>query len=66
MKFKKVALISAVVAAGLSLSACSSSNNESSSAKSTQTSKKNLVLQIKLFLRIKNLEVNSIRSKLEI
>lgn len=40
MKLKKVALISAVVAAGLSLSACSSSNNESSSAKSTQTSKK--------------------------
>lgn len=40
MKFKKVALISAVVIAGLSLSACSSSNNENSSAKSTQTSKK--------------------------
>lgn len=40
MKLKKVALISAVVVAGLSLSACSSSNNESSSAKSTQTSKK--------------------------
>lgn len=40
MKLKKVALISAVIAAGLSLSACSSSNNESSSAKSTQTSKK--------------------------
>lgn len=40
MKFKKVALISAVVIAGLSLSACSSSNNENSSAKSTQTSKR--------------------------
>lgn len=40
MKLKKVALTSAVVIAGLSLSACSSSNNESSSAKSTQTSKK--------------------------
>ena len=40
MKFKKVVLISAVVIAGLSLSACSSSNNENSSAKSTQTSKK--------------------------
>lgn len=40
MKFKKVVLISAVVIAGLSLSACSSSNNENGSAKSTQTSKK--------------------------
>ena len=40
MKFKKVGLISAVVIAGLSLSACSSSNNENGSAKSTQTSKK--------------------------
>lgn len=40
MKFKKVALISAAVIAGLSLSACSSSNNENSSAKSIQTSKK--------------------------
>ncbi len=40
MKLKKVVLTSAVVIAGLSLSACSSSNNESSSAKSTQTSKK--------------------------
>ena len=40
MKFKKVVLVSAVVIAGLSLSACSSSNNENSSAKSTQTSKK--------------------------
>ena len=40
MNFKKVALISAGVIAGLSLSACSSSNNENSSAKSIQTSKK--------------------------
>ncbi|MCH4004386.1 MAG: DUF3862 domain-containing protein [Lactobacillus crispatus] len=40
MKLKKVALITATVIAGLSLSACSSSNNENGSAKSTQTSKK--------------------------
>ncbi len=40
MKLKKVALVTAIVIAGLSLSACSSSNNENSSAKSTQTSKK--------------------------
>lgn len=39
MKLKKVALTSAVVIAGLSLSACSSSNNENSSAKTTRTSK---------------------------
>lgn len=40
MRLKKVALISATVIAGLGLSACSSSNNENSPAKSTQTSKK--------------------------
>ena len=39
MKFKKVALIGAVALASLSLAACSSSNNENSSAKTTQTSK---------------------------